>query len=85
MAAKKDEKSHLSSFESTVSRLETIIDGMENQETGLQESLAAFEEGISLLNKAHAVLANAEQKVNVLIEKNAAQAEAGDDEAGASE
>lgn len=56
------------SFETAIMRLETIVDRIETEELELDESLALFEEGISLLRVAGRVLAGAEEKVQQLLD-----------------
>ena len=56
------------SFEQAMSRLEAIIGILESGGSGLDESIAAFEEGIGLLKYCNERLGAAEQKVRVLTE-----------------
>lgn len=60
---KTDEKQ---SFEQAMSRLEAIIGILESGGSGLDESIAAFEEGIGLLKYCNERLGEAEQKVRIL-------------------
>ena len=62
---KTDEKP---SFEQAMSRLEAIVGILESGGSGLDESIAAFEEGIGLLKYCNERLGEAEQKVRVLTE-----------------
>ena len=62
---KTDEKQ---SFEQAMSRLEAIVGILESGGSGLDESIAAFEEGIGLLKYCNERLGEAEQKVRVLTE-----------------
>lgn len=55
-------------LEATFAQLETTINTMENQQTPLQESLSAFEQGIKLTRQAQKTLLEAEQKVKLLLE-----------------
>mgnify|MGYP003982736969 CR=1 FL=1 len=59
---KKDEPS----FEATIERLEEIVGELEQGETDLDQSLAQFEEGVKLMRRAHAQLADAERKIVLL-------------------
>jgi len=54
------------SFEATVERLEEIVGELEQGETDLDQSLAQFEEGVKLMRRAHAQLADAERKIVLL-------------------
>ncbi|MFT4676617.1 MAG: exodeoxyribonuclease VII small subunit [Patiriisocius sp.] len=65
MAAKKSYP-----FESSLARLETLVEQMESGEMSLDESLKLFEEGIKLTRECQQALSEAEQKVNLLLEKN---------------
>lgn len=58
-------------FEQSLASLESIVSRMEQGDLSLEESLAAFEEGIKLTRECQSILDNAEQKVQVLsIENN---------------
>ncbi len=48
---------------------------LENGELSLEDSLAAFEQGIGLTRDCQAALAQAEQKVQVLLERDGELAE----------
>lgn len=61
-------------FEKKLGRLEDIVEKMETGELSLEESLKLFEEGVKLSRECNTQLAEAEQKVKVLL---------GIDEAGA--
>lgn len=54
-------------FESKLKRLEEIIHAMESDELELEKSLALFEEGVHLTKECQAHLAQAEQKVKILV------------------
>jgi len=54
-------------FEKKLSRLEEIVSKMETGELTLEESLKLFEEGVKLSRECNAQLAEAEQKVKLLI------------------
>lgn len=60
------EKSELT-FEAALSRLETLVRTLEAGNEDLDSSLAAFEEGISLVRFCTEKLENAEQKVKILL------------------
>jgi exodeoxyribonuclease VII small subunit len=58
------------SFEASLQELEKLVEKMEQSDMGLEESLQAFEKGIALTRKCQQALREAEQKVQVLVEKN---------------
>lgn len=57
-------------FEESLARLEALVSRMESGELSLEESLATFEEGIRLSRACQQALAEAEQKVRMLTEKD---------------
>ena len=54
-------------FEKKLTRLEEIVQGMEDGDLPLDKSLALFEEGIRLSKECHVQLNQAEQKVKQLL------------------
>ena len=54
-------------FEKKLTRLETIVQGMEGGDLPLEKSLELFEEGIRLSKECHVQLNQAEQKVKQLL------------------
>jgi exodeoxyribonuclease VII small subunit len=56
-------------FEKSLSDLESIIEKMEDNQLSLEEALQNFETGVSLAKLCQMTLAEAEQKVSLLIEK----------------
>ena len=54
------------SFEEGLSRLADLVGGLEGGRLGLAESIAAYEQGVSLVRRLHAELANVEQRVKTL-------------------
>ena len=54
-------------FEEALARLETLVRSLEAGNVALDDSLAAFEEGISLVRFCTDKLETAEQKVNILL------------------
>ena len=60
-------------FEKSLHKLEQIVQQMENDELGLEESLKQFESGIQLAKQCQSALSTAELKVNQLIEQNGLQ------------
>ncbi len=69
--AENDDK--LKDFEKSLQQLEKIVGKMESGELGLEESLKQFESGIKLAKSCQDTLANAELRVEQLIEKNGLQ------------
>ncbi len=65
MAAKKSYP-----FEESLNKLEGLVEKMESGDLSLEDSLKTFEEGIKLTRECQQALKQAEQKVNLLIEKN---------------
>lgn len=57
-------------FEQSLEKLEKLVERMEQGDLSLEESLKTFEEGIKLTRECQQALAQAEQKVKMLIEKN---------------
>lgn len=61
------------SFEVSLAELEQLVNQLEQGDISLEESLQAFERGINLTRSCQAALQEAEQKVNILLEKNGTQ------------
>lgn len=57
-------------FEAALNDLEEMIQKMESGQLSLEDSLQNFEAGISLARQCQQALKTAEQKVQMLIEKN---------------
>ena len=68
-----DNPDKLKDFEKSLQQLEKIVAKMESGELGLEESLNQFEQGIRLAKNCQDTLANAELRVEQLIEKNGLQ------------
>ena len=68
-----ESKDKLKDFEKSLQHLEKIVSNMESGELGLEESLEQFEQGIKLAKACQDTLANAEIRVEQLIEKNGLQ------------
>ena len=66
-----------SDFESNIKSLETIIEKLEGNDTDLQHALSDFEKGINLARSAQKALAEAEQKVNLLLDNGGEPTEQG--------
>jgi exodeoxyribonuclease VII small subunit len=63
-----NQASNAFNFEDSLAELETLVQQMEQGDLTLEDSLAAFERGISLTRGCQTALAQAEQKVNVLVQ-----------------
>jgi exodeoxyribonuclease VII small subunit len=57
-------------FEQSLQELETLVEKMEAGNLSLEESLKYFERGVTLTRNCQKALAEAEQKVRILLEKN---------------
>jgi exodeoxyribonuclease VII small subunit len=57
------------SFEKALSRLESIVDELENESITLDESIELYEEGISLSNKCTEKLEDAELRIEKVAEQ----------------
>ena len=66
-------KKSASLFENTLEELEKLVEQMEQGDISLEESLKAFERGIKLTRTCPQALQEAEQKVQLLLEKNGQQ------------
>jgi len=62
-----------SHFEEAMEELEKLVEQMERGELSLEESLKSFERGIKLTRTCQQALQDAEQKVQILLEKNGEQ------------
>ncbi len=56
-------------FEDALKELETLVEKMEQGELSLEDSLQNFERGIALTRQCQQALQEAEQKVEILLEK----------------
>lgn len=61
-------KKKATDFEQSLTELESLVTQMEQGDLSLEDSLKAFEEGVSLTRDCQNILAQAEQKVQMLIE-----------------
>ncbi len=57
-------------FETSLAELQMLVERLESGELSLEDSLGAFEQGIRLTRDCQAALAQAEQKVQVLLERD---------------
>ena len=53
-------------FEAAMAELDTLVEKMENGELALEESLSAYQRGTELLKYCERVLADAQQRIQVL-------------------
>lgn len=61
-------------LEQALRELESLVNKMEAGELSLDESLKHFERGVALTRACQKALGEAEQRVKILLEKNATQA-----------
>ena len=59
-------------FEQSLGELQTLVERLESGELSLEDSLAAFEQGIRLTRECQGALGQAEQKVQMLLGQDAA-------------
>lgn len=57
-------------FETSLAELQTLVERLESGELSLEDSLGAFEQGIRLTRDCQAALSQAEQKVQILLERH---------------
>lgn len=57
-------------FEESLQELQVLVERMESGNLSLEESLADFEKGIRLTRECQRSLMDAEQKVQMIVEKN---------------
>jgi len=62
-------KTDILSFEQALARLSTLVEKLESGKLPLEESVAAFEEGVKLTRRCEALLGSAEQRLQVLGEE----------------
>lgn len=60
-------------FEDSMAELEQLVEQMEQGDITLEESLLSFERGIKLTRACQKALQDAEQKVQILLEKDGKQ------------
>lgn len=64
-----DNNKKTDTFEGALARLEEIVRMLESGNAPLDQSLAFFEEGTSLVKQCNSQLDNAEQKIKILMQK----------------
>lgn len=57
-------------FEDSLTELELLVSRLEQGDISLEESLTSFERGVYLTRTCQKALQDAEQKVQILLEKN---------------
>jgi exodeoxyribonuclease VII small subunit len=57
-------------FEQSLGSLQALVERLESGDLSLEESLAAFEQGVALTRDCQQALSQAEQKVQQLMENN---------------
>ncbi len=60
-------------FEESLAELEQLVSQLEQGDISLEESLKSFERGVYLTRTCQKALQEAEQKVQILLEKNGNQ------------
>lgn len=63
-------KSALTDFEKSLDALEKLVEELEHGELPLEQALKQFERGLALTRTCQEALKQAEQKVEMLLEKN---------------
>ncbi|CAA0079739.1 Exodeoxyribonuclease 7 small subunit [Zhongshania aliphaticivorans] len=63
-------KANTVNFETSLTELEKLVQNMESGELSLEDSLKAFENGMQLSRDCQKALADAEQKVELLMAKD---------------
>lgn len=66
-------KKKTSTFEDALAELEQLVNRLEQGDISLEESLQSFEHGVNLTRTCQKALQEAEQKVQILTEKNGTQ------------
>ena len=61
------------SFEESLGELEIIVQNLEHGELSLEESMTLFERGLSLSQLSQNKLQDAEQKIQILLDKSNAE------------
>lgn len=57
-------------FEKSLQELESLVEQMESGEQSLDDSLKTFERGVQLTRECQQALQQAEQRVQILLDKN---------------
>lgn len=67
MAEKVVKNGELPGLEESLERLEDIVESLESGDIPLEEALALFEEGVSIMKRVNLTLDEAEKKVETLV------------------
>lgn len=67
-------KKTTTSFEDALEELERLVNRLERGDLSLEETLQSFERGVNLTRTCQKALQEAEQKVQILIDKNGSPA-----------
>lgn len=67
MADNQTERVEELGFDRILQRLRAVVNQLENGNLGLEDSLRVYEEGVSLARRGHALLDNAEKRVEILV------------------
>lgn len=62
-------KNSVRHFEENLNELDTIVTQLESNQLPLEEALKAFEKGVKISQDCQSVLTQAEQKVQILLDK----------------
>lgn len=65
------------SYEASLKRLEALVNGLESGKLSLEESIAAYEEGKKLSQACLSRLKDAQNRIQVLLEKENGKTELG--------
>ena len=68
-AAVTSKKAKTLDFEQALGELETVVERLEHGELPLEEALKQFERGVELARSCQAALKQAEQKVEILLQR----------------
>ena len=61
-------KKNTTDFESSIKKLEAIVEKLEEGDLDLDTSLKSFEEGVALVKECQKIISEAELKVNKLLD-----------------
>lgn len=61
-------KKNTTDFETSIKKLEAIVDKLEEGDLDLDTSLKSFEEGVALVKECQKIISEAELKVNKLLD-----------------
>ena len=61
-------KKNAADFESSIKKLEAIVEKLEEGDLDLDTSLKSFEEGVALVKECQKIISEAELKVNKLLD-----------------